>query len=222
MPEADALEDAARDLDEHGLRASALQVPCYLSEPDVVERVSAYLPAFEHLRAPIMLLTTESAGIGFESACDRLRDIAERASAFGVTVAIEFHPDLATNADVARRTIDTIAHDHLRLNFDTANIDYYNQRRDYLDELQHVLPYLASIHLKDGSRKQDDRDFPALGDGKIDFGAIIRCLRMACFKGPLTIEIAPADRDQRTESDVLDAMRRSVAHIRSCGLIADH
>ena len=59
----------------------------------------------------------------------RLWQIGEIAARCGITVAIETHPDLAMNGNIARQTITAINHPNIRINFDTANIYFYNRAR---------------------------------------------------------------------------------------------
>ena len=49
------------------------------------------------------------------------------------------------------------------------------------------MPYLGFIHLKDSSGKFKDWDFPAIGDGNIDFKKIFNALEN--YDGPISLEI---------------------------------
>ena len=86
--------------------------------------------------------------------------------------------------------MDEIAHPHVRLNFDTGNIAYYNRSADPCGELEQVKHLVANVHLKDNRGGFEDWYFPALGDGGgVDFTRIRQILDGVGFAGPYTIEI---------------------------------
>ena len=83
-----------------------------------------------------------------------------------------------------------VDHPHVRLNFDTGNIAYYNQGADPCDELEQVKHLVRNVHLKDNRGGFEDWYFPAVGDGgSVDFDAVREILDGVGFAGPYTIEI---------------------------------
>ena len=119
----------------------------------------------------------------------RLRQVGDVAARHGLVVALETHPNLISNGDVARRTMEAVAHPSIRVNYDTANVHYYNHGVDSVAELRKVLPYVAALHLKESKGAYESFDFPPLGQGIVDFPAIFRLLDEAGFSGPTTLEI---------------------------------
>ena len=116
--------------------------------------------------------------------------------------------------------MDEVDHPHVRLNFDTGNIAYYNQGVDPCDELEQVKHLVRNVHLKDNRGGFEDWYFPAVGDG----GA--RRLRprprrsstASASRGPYTIEIEGIGGEPEPGLEARhERVARSVEHLRACG-----
>lgn len=202
-----------------GFRVTSAQAPCDLERPDLLDFVAEALPAFHALGCPIWFAGVKCGGLSKAAACERLRAVGERLRPAGITLAIETHPDLAENADVALDTLGRVDHPNVRLNFDTGNIPFYNAGADPLRELERCVHVVAAVHLKDSSGRVGDRDFPALGAGVVPFREALALLADRGFAGPCTIETEPdpAVRDDRPR--LLGAIEASVAHVRALGYL---
>jgi inosose dehydratase len=148
-----------------------------------------------------------------------LRRLGDCAAACGVTLALETHKGPTQNARAMVDLFDEVNHPHVRLNFDTGNIGYYNDGADACGELDQVKHLVANVHLKDNRGGFEDWYFPAVGDGGgVDFLGVRRILDGVGFAGPYTIEIEgirgepEPGLEQRHER-----IKRSVAHLRTCG-----
>jgi L-ribulose-5-phosphate 3-epimerase len=150
---------------------------------------------------------------------DHLRRLGDTAAKSGLTLALETHKGPTQNAQAMLKLMDEVAHPHVRLNFDTGNIAYYNHGLDPCDELIQVKHLVSNVHLKDNRGGFEDWYFPAVGDGgSVDFTRVRRILDGVAFAGPYTIEIEgiggepdPGDIGRQTR------ISRSVAHLHSCG-----
>ena len=98
-------------------------------------------------------------------ACDRLRQAGDVARKHGVTISLETHPDLGTNARTHLEPMKTIHHPNVRVNFDTGNITFYNRGTDAVTELKQIVDYVATVEVKDHSGQYMTWNFPALGKG---------------------------------------------------------
>jgi inosose dehydratase len=150
---------------------------------------------------------------------DNLRRIGDTAAEVGVTVALETHKGPTQNAEAMLALMDELRHDHIRLNFDTGNIGYYNQGVDPADELEKVKHLVRSVHVKDSRGGFEDWYFPALGDaGAVDFVRIREILDGVGFTGPYTIEIEGIlGEPEPGLEDRQERIARSVQHLRACG-----
>lgn len=120
---------------------------------------------------------------------DRWRKTADKAGQHGVTLAVETHEPFGHNATVALQTMQELSHPNVGLNFDTANIYYYNHDVDGVEELKKELDYVVSLHLKDTGGGYHDANFPVLGQGIVDFPQTFRILGEKGFSGPCTMEL---------------------------------
>ena len=146
----------------------------------------------------------------------RLGDVAEEC---GITLALETHKGPTQNAAAMLALMKDVDHRHVRLNFDTGNIAYYNQGADPYDELDKVKHLVRNVHLKDNRGGFEDWYFPAVGDGgAVDFGRVRRILDGVGFAGPYTIEIEGIGGEPEPGlEERQERISRSVAHLRCRG-----
>jgi L-ribulose-5-phosphate 3-epimerase len=148
-----------------------------------------------------------------------LRRLGDTAGALGMTVALETHKGPTQNAAAMLALMDEVDHSHVRLNFDTGNIAYYNQGLDPVDELRKVKHLVRNVHLKDNRGGVEDWYFPALGDGgAVDFRRVREVLDGVGFAGPYTTEIEGIGGEPEPGLEARqERIRRSVEHLRACG-----
>jgi L-ribulose-5-phosphate 3-epimerase len=148
-----------------------------------------------------------------------LRRIGDTAGALGVVVALETHKGPTQNADAMLALMAEVDHPHVRLNFDTGNIAYYNRGADPAAELERVAPLVRNVHLKDNRGGFEDWYFPALGDGgAVDFRRVRQTLDAVGFAGPYSIEIEGIGGEPEPGLPARqERIRRSVEHLRACG-----
>ena len=86
-----------------------------------------------------------------------LRRLGDTAGECGVTLALETHKGPTQNADAMLALMSEVDHSHVRLNFDTGNIAYYNKDTDPCDELDKVKHLVRNVHLKDNRGGYEDQ-----------------------------------------------------------------
>ena len=200
----------------HGLTISSVQAPLHVErEPDLAE-VERSFQTVRDLGAGIVFSGAHADEADLAAAYRWLRQVGDVAARLGLVVALETHPNLILNGDVARRTMEAVAHPNIRVNYDTANVHYYNHDVDSVAELRKVLPYVAALHLKESKGAYESFDFPPLGQGIVDFPAIFRLIDEAGFQGPTTLEIEFLDHPD-PEGAFARTLRDSVAYLKSIG-----
>jgi L-ribulose-5-phosphate 3-epimerase len=150
---------------------------------------------------------------------EHLRQIGDTAQGLGVTVALETHKGPTQNADAMLALMADVNHSHIRLNFDTGNIAYYNRGADPVAELERVAHLVKNVHLKDSRGGFEDWYFPAVGaGGHVNFGKVRQILDAVGFAGPYTIEIEGIGGEPEPGLDVRqERIAESVKHLRACG-----
>lgn len=204
-------------LDRFGLSASSLHAQADVRRGDFVEHLAAQTPVFEALGTRIVFVSLKAEETPRDVVHERLRRAGDMLARKGLTLAIETHPDLAANADEALATLEAVSHPHIRLNFDTANIYFYNRDVDGIAELRRVAGYVAAVHLKDTDGGYRKWHFPALGRGVVRFPEVFRILDAAGFSGPYTLEIEGFEGEAKTERLVCDRIAESAGYLRGLG-----
>lgn len=217
VPEKGDLEGLKEKLMKNGLRAVVVRGNANLAEEGCVDRLVGQFETCQELGARYLFLSAKHEGVSQEVACERLRRAGEEARKRGVTIALETHPDLATNAAVQIETMKRIDHPNVRINFDTGNISYYNEGADPVPELEKVFDYVATVELKDHDRVGRSNQFPVLGKGKLDLAGVLKVLKDRGFRGPITIEVEGAEGENWDEEQTKEAVRESVEFVQRVG-----
>jgi L-ribulose-5-phosphate 3-epimerase len=145
--------------------------------------------------------------------------LGDCAAQCGVTLALETHKGPTENAHAMLELMKDVDHPHVRLNFDTGNIAYYNRDADPCAELERVKHLVSNVHLKDNRGGFEDWYFPAVGEGgAVDFSRVRQILDEIGFAGPYTIEIEGKGGEPEPGLDERhDRVRRSVSYLRASG-----
>jgi L-ribulose-5-phosphate 3-epimerase len=213
------LAETKRKLADHGLAASSLHAMCDIADETAVDQMTRELDAGAALGAKVAFLSAKPGEVPLSVIYDRLRAMGEAAQRRGMTIALETHPPLVTNGDVARATIEAVGHPCVRINFDTANIYFYNRNADTLTELEKVLDLVASVHLKDSYGGYKVFDFPTLGEGIVDFPGVFSTLDGRGFTGPYTLELEGTEGLHRSQEEQLAYVAESAAYLRRIGVM---
>lgn len=199
----DEIQKVAEGAAKHGVSILTLAGGVDLDKPDQVAKVIDAARAAQKVGVKHIFLSAH--GKAERRVCiTKLREIGQAAGECGVTICLETHPPFCHNAAEMLKTMADISHPNVRINFDTANIYYYNKNLNSAVELEHVVPFVASLHLKDTDGGFKSGKFPVLGEGVVDFPRIFKCLKDANFDGPLTMELegelmAGLNLDQRNQ-----------------------
>lgn len=201
-------------LDSYGLTAVSMSGHADLASDSGVSAFSARL----HLASEmgIAIISTGSTEVGKDVPPPDLEDrffrnitqLADAAARLGVMIAIETHGALAGSGKEAVAVVERIGHPNVRINYDPSNVIYYRGIRPEGD-LAAVGPYLVHFHIKDkASMKPETWDFPAIGEGILDWDQLFGDLDRMGFGGPASMEIE-LDGHPQTPEIVDEALARS-------------
>ena len=190
-PADDDYDALARLASEMGMHITSLGTDTCLDNPEQVAALERIILGAAHIGARIVFLAASVKHASYAEGIEVLKGLAEKARQAGVVLSIETHVPFGHNGDVARRTVEAVNSRGLGHNFDTANIYYYNPKGiDTVAELKKVLPSVTSVHLKDSAKGEPESfDFPAFGNGIVDFPGVFRLLDSRGFQGPYTMEL---------------------------------
>lgn len=134
----------------------------------------------------------------------------------GLTLVLETHGrDHGTGAvlaDVVRR----VNSPRVKINYDTANVIFYGGVEPAAD-LAACVADVAYLHLKDKAGAQTEWNFPALGQGRVDFPRMFQVLANAGNESPFSVEIEFTQAGPRDVAEVDAALLASAAYLRAQG-----
>jgi sugar phosphate isomerase/epimerase len=207
-------------LDGHGLEAVSLSGHSDLTTRD---GLAHGIKAVEWAAAYGLSIVNTAVG-GHQSADENesaflqnIGELADAAEAAGVVVALEIHGDIMASSDVTIPLIEKIGRDSVKVNYDTANVEFYSGDLA-VDDLPKITGQLAHVHLKDTTGGKGNWNFPAIGDGHVDFGRVLEILRGAGYSGPYSVEIEFQGEPWPSLDDVNAAMQRSREQLNALGL----
>lgn len=143
--------------------------------------------------------------------------MADEADRNGIKIGLEIHGDIMASSDVTIPLLEKIGRDSLKVNYDTANVEFYSGVKA-VDDLPKITRHLAHVHLKDTVGGKGVWNFPAIGDGTVDFGRVLEILRQAGYTGPYSVELEFTGEPWPPLADVNESMRRSHEHLTGLGL----
>jgi len=146
-----------------------------------------------------------------------IHDLADYAAARGVTIALEVHGDIMASAALSIPLIQEINRPNVKINYDTANCVFYGGVQA-VDDIGPAVPYLAHVHLKDSAGGKKEWNFPAVGEGKVDFAGILKILEEKGYTGPFSVEIEFSGLPWPPLAEVDRAMKVSYETLKKLGL----
>lgn len=144
--------------------------------------------------------------------------LADAAAQRGIMLGIEIHGDLTSSGRKAIPIIDKIGRDNVRINYDTANIEFYDNGTKAVDDLPATVPYLVHLHAKDHIGGARVWNFPAPGEGEIDWVKVLGILDQGGYAGPISVEIEFAEGPWPPLAEVNRAMKSAYRHLSGLGL----
>lgn len=152
-----------------------------------------------------------------ERLADNIRELVPSLEKYGLRLVLELHGDHATGT-VMKEIVDLVGSPLVKINYDTANCVFYGNV-DAAEDMDTCLSEIAYLHLKDKAGERNAWNFPALGEGYVDFPTIFQKLDQAKNNAPLSVEIEFTPAGPRNLAEVHEAVRNSAAYLKSHGFI---
>ena len=149
-----------------------------------------------------------------------LRYLGDYAADHGVRIALETHGGITRNGALCRKLLDAVDHAAIGVNYDTGNIYYYNEGMDPENDVRHVADRVVQVHLKDTTGGLREWKFCALGQGRVNFPAVIEVLQAAGFKGPYSMELEGSAGEDLNKAGHVATIKKSLDYLREIGLMA--
>ena len=218
-PAPDGIAEVEADLAKHGLTVTSLATGCELIKEDSVQALIQTMETARRMDVGIIFCSTKTGELQLNEAYAKLNDLGDKAQNQQMIISMETHPNLCQNGDQMLQTMEAVDNPGVRINFDTANIYYYNEGVDAIEELNKISNYVASVHLKDTNGKPGTWYFPTLGQGVVDFPEIFRILNELGLYGPFTFEMEGIEGEDLTLEETHDRIVDSMEYLRRIGVI---
>lgn len=147
-----------------------------------------------------------------------LRYLGDYAADRGIRIALETHGGVTRNGALAGEVLDAVDHPAVGVNYDTGNIYYYNDDLDPAEDVKQVADRVVQVHLKDTAGGKGEWQFTALGEGRVNFPAIIAVLRGVGFAGPYSLELEGRQGSDLNRAGHRAEVQKSLAYLRAIGL----
>src|SRR5207244_6302975 len=110
-----------------------------------------------------------------------IQALADEAAACQVVIGLEIHGTLTRSGRTTRDLIEKVHHPAVRINYDTANSEYFGGVPVMID-LPDALPFVAHCHLKDKVGEGREWIFQSLCEGHIDCGKQLSRVELADYR----------------------------------------
>jgi sugar phosphate isomerase/epimerase len=134
-----------------------------------------------------------------------LKPCVQYAENRGVILAVESHGQFGTDIDALAEVIDSIDSPSLGITLDTSN--FYVNGVDPLRAIDVFSKRIYHTHLKDSILTPESRTGTAVGEGDIDFPAVIKKLNAIGFKGKYCVEYEGKEAPETGLAKSMDYLR---------------
>ncbi|MFV0350734.1 MAG: sugar phosphate isomerase/epimerase family protein [Oscillospiraceae bacterium] len=151
-----------------------------------------------------------------EEVAEHIRALLPKLEEYGLKLALEVHGDHGTGV-ILKQIADLVNSPLVGVNYDTANALFYGDVVLQKD-IAACVGSINYVHLKDKAGERTEWNFPALGQGYIDFPAIVSQLEEANNNSPFSIEIEFTQAGPKDVEEVNRAVEDSYKYLRSIGV----
>ncbi|MEW6753055.1 MAG: sugar phosphate isomerase/epimerase family protein [Candidatus Latescibacterota bacterium] len=202
-----------------GLQVTSIHAPSPLDSSELPAILERHAECAAALGASYLFVSVHAGQMPRPEAYERLRHAGDAVGNHRIYLALETHPDLCQNGSQMAQTMAGINHPWVGINYDTANIYYYNEKVDTVEEVKKAARFVRGVHLKDTLGGFHDGNFPVFGEGVVDFAGVGGELAAVGYAGPLCMELEGGAFDPGKPDDLAAKVARCIAHLRSVGVV---
>ena len=103
-----------------------------------------------------------------------IHELADYAAERGVEISLEVHGDIMATGQISIPLMEEIGRANVGINYDTANCVFYGGVEPWMTSPGRALP---QAHSPEGQGRRQVWDFPAVGEGHVNFWGLLKILR---------------------------------------------
>ena len=154
---------------------------------------------------------------GNELVISNLKQFVPLLERYDMKLSVEVHGKDHGTGVILKEIVDTVGSDRVKVAYDTANAVFYGNVDPVLD-LKESIEAVNYIHIKDKAGERTEWNFPALGEGTIDFKGMLEVLDEADNDAPLSIEIEFTEVGPKDLEEINKAVLVSRHYLENLGL----
>lgn len=190
-------DSAPRKIRELDLDVVSLTIITDFTNPDTISRNMSFLNAIVNLAEPYGTnlvkmspgppVSAEATPEQWRSAVQRIGECADYARGKGVTLAVETHLNQLSDVEQGTlRLISEIGRPNVGVVLDWCNIMVMGG--DPINATRLLAPYIRLVHAKDGHVAPGGPRWDPIGDGELDYPALLKALSETGYKGAISVE----------------------------------
>ncbi|WP_027965424.1 sugar phosphate isomerase/epimerase family protein [Halalkalibacillus halophilus] len=141
----------------------------------------------------------------------RLEPVLEKCEKLDKILVIETHGNNFGTGKSLMKLAQTL-NDRVKINYDPGNVIMYGNELPY-EDLEASVEYVEFVHLKDKLGAYNEWNFPAIGEGEMDFPKLFQTLEQANYKGPISVEIEFTPSGPKDLKEVNQAVKKSFDYL---------
>lgn len=134
---------------------------------------------------------------------------------FDMMLVLEVHGEHG-DGKILKEIVELVDSPRVKINYDTANAIFYGGV-DVTEDLKGCVEEVAYMHLKDKAGAQKEWNFPALGEGAVDFPAVFSVLKDAGNDCPFSVEIEFTEKGPKDLQEINEAVKTSAVYLKQAG-----
>ncbi|MFO7945696.1 MAG: sugar phosphate isomerase/epimerase family protein [Armatimonadota bacterium] len=213
------VSEVAEAMKEAGLSAPQYGSYARVGSDDFFEALAADLVVAQKLNSPAMRIwagsqdSEDTTVEQWEHLIADLREACEIVADRGVVLTLERHANTATNTLWGcQRIIDEVAHDGLKINFQTAS----PATSRIVEEIRILQPHILNVHAQNSTNTERGREGRSLADGDVDWAATIEALNDVGWNGFIEIEFVRRGTGELPLDELEEELAADISFIREC------
>ncbi len=147
---------------------------------------------------------------------EHIKGLVKYLEKYDMKLVLEVHGDHGTGA-VLKDIVERVGSERVLINYDTANAIFYGDV-NVPEDFAACMDKIGYVHLKEKAGGRKEWNFPALGEGYVEFPALFKLMDEADNMSPYSIEIEFTQAGPKDLDEVNKAVMASAEYLRAQGL----